>query len=126
MRKLLIDSSILIDFLRVKEKKKSPFYKLVGNNQLYTSVIVHTELFSGKKVWEDETTFLEVEDIFSGIEILPITEEISKKAGQFKATFLSDIVDSIIAATSLSYKLTLVTLNVKDFKMVKGLKILKI
>lgn len=126
MKKLLVDSSILIDFLRVKEKDKSSLFKLVKDqDRVYTSIIVHTELYAGKSVWEDKKKYLEVEDIFSGIMILPITEEISKKAGQIKAELLPDIVDSIIAATALSNELTLVTLNIKDFKKIKGLKLLE-
>lgn len=126
MKKLLVDSSILIDFLRVKEKEKSPLFKIVqDHNRVYTSIIVHTELHAGKSIWEDKKKYLEVEDIFSGITILPITEEVSKRAGQIKAELLPDIVDSIIAATALSNELTLVTLNIKDFKKVKGLKLLE-
>ncbi len=127
MKKLLVDSSIFIDFLRVKEKEKTPFFRLVKkNNQFYTSIIVHTEIYSGKSVWKGEESYLEVENLFSGIKILPITEEISKKVGELKANFMPDIVDAVLAATALLNKLTLVTLNIKDFNKIEELKLYKI
>lgn len=127
MVKILLDSSILIDFLRVKNKKDSLLFKLTeGNYQLYIAIITHTELYSGKSVWEKKRAYLEVKDLFSRITILPVTEEISEKSGEIKAKFNLNIADAIIAATAIFTNLELVTLNTKDFKKVKGLKILKI
>ena len=127
MVKILLDSSILIDFLRVKNKKNSHLFKLTEENyQHYTSIITHTELFSGKSVWEKRGAYLEVKDLFFRITILPLTEEISEKAGEIKVKFDLNIADAIIAATAILTNLELATLNVKDFKIIKGLKILKI
>lgn len=123
--RVLVDSSVLIDFLRVKDKQTTNFFSLVSNNhQLYTSVIVHTELFAGRSVWESKRAFSELSDLFSGIKILPLTEEISQKAGEIKTRFDLDIIDAIIASTALLTNLDLATLNIKDFKKVPGLKLL--
>lgn len=125
MVKILLDSSVLIDFLRIKNKKNSLLFKLTeGNYQLYTAIITHTELFSGKSVWEKRAAYFEVKDLFSRITILPMTEEISEKSGEIKAEFDLNIADAIIAATAVLTNLELVTLNIKDFEMIKGLKIL--
>lgn len=125
--KVLVDSSVIIDFLRVKDRKRTLLFNLVDkNHQLYISVITHTELFAGKSIWESKKAYNEVTDLFSEIKILPLTEEISEKSGQIKVRFGLDIIDAIIAATAVLTNLELITLNTKDFKKVKGLKLFKI
>lgn len=127
MVKILLDSSVLIDFLRIKNKESSHLFKLTEENyQFYTSIISHTELFSGKSAWEKKEAYSEIRDLFFRITILPLTEEISEKSGEIKAKFDLNITDAIIAATSILTNLKLATLNINDFKMIKGLKILKI
>lgn len=123
MKKLLIDTSIIIDFLRQKEKISTPLYKLLAND-LYTSIITHTEVYSGKSVWEKKEAMEDMAKLFSGITILPLIVEISQKAGRIKAyDHDRSILDCIIAATVLYHGLDLVTLNVKDFRKIKGIKI---
>lgn len=125
MKKLLLDSSILIDFLRLKKKEESYLYKLTEkNNQLYASIISHTELYSGKSAWESKKVYLEIKDLFYGITLIPLTEEISEKAGEIRAKFDLDVADSIIAATANHVNLDLVTLNTKDFEKIRGVKLL--
>ncbi len=124
MVKILLDSSILIDFLRLKNKETHLFKLAGGNYQLYASIITHTELFSGKSVWEKRGAYSEIKDLFFRITILPLTEEISEKSGEIKAKFDLNIADAIIAATAILTNLELATLNLKDFEMIKGLKIL--
>ncbi len=127
MVKILLDSSILIDFLRIKNKKDSLLFELTEKNyQLYAAIITHTELFSGKSVWERRGAYSEVKDLFFRIAVLPMTEEISEKAGEIKAKFDLNIADAIIAATAILTNLELVTLNIKDFKKVENLKLLNI
>src|SRR4051794_19745497 len=49
MKKLLIDTSVIIDFLRRQDKEQSLFYTLAREKYLlYISIISHTELFAGK------------------------------------------------------------------------------
>lgn len=124
MRKILIDTSVVIDFLRRKDREKTLLYTLVQDKyQLYVSIITHTELYAGKSVWEKKEAREDLQTLFSGITILPLQEEISKKAGGIKAHYNSNLLDAIIAASALTHKLHVVTLNVKDFKKIKGLKL---
>lgn len=122
MTKILIDTSVIIDFLRRKDKEKSFLFALAqGKHQLYASIVTHTELYAGKSVWEKKEAAKDLETLFSGIEILPLGEEISKKAGEIKAHHAINLLDAIIAATALSSGLDLATLNIKDFKKIDGL-----
>ena len=123
MSKLLIDTSVIIDFLRRKDKGNSLFYRLAGED-LAISVVTHTELFSGKSVWERPDIRKIIKDVLSGVNILPFTLEISEKAGYLKAkNSKSSLLDAIIAATSISHGLELVTLNIKDFNVFDGVKL---
>src|SRR3990167_8875379 len=115
MTKLLLDTSVVIDFLRKKEKTETFLYKL-SQEDLYISIITHTELYCGKSVWEKKEAQLSLEKIFSGMSILPLETQISQRAGKIKAyNHDRSILDCVIAATALHHKLQLVTLNTKNF-----------
>ncbi len=123
MKKLLLDTSVIIDFLRRKDKSESLFYK-ISEEDLYISIISHTELFAGKSIWENQEARNILSEIFSGTTIIPLTEDISEKAGYIRAYNQSNsLIDSIIAATSITSDCEVVTLNVKDFEHVDGIDI---
>ena len=124
MDELLLDTSIIIDFLRRKDKENSTLFTLVQEKRkLAISIITHTELYAGRSVWERKEALEELEKLFSGVNILPLQEEVSRKAGEIKAKFGVGLLDAIIAATALTNKLDLATLNIKDFEKIKVVSI---
>lgn len=126
MKGILVDTSIIIDFLRQKDKSKTIQIKLEQSQiPLHVSIITHTECFSGKSIWEKTEAFQALKSLFSDIKILPLEEEISEKAGQIRAKYNKNIADAIIAATSIIHDLDLATLNIKDFKKIAGLRLFK-
>ena len=126
MDKILLDTSIIIDFLRRKDKAKTRLFFLSRSDYpLYISIITHTELYAGKSIWESQKAQEELEALFSGIDILPLETSISKKAGELKAQFDLNLLDAIIAATAITHSLSLATLNLKDFRKVKSVRLLK-
>lgn len=125
MNKLFLDTSIIIDFLRRKDKKQTYLYR-IAREDLYTSIVTHTELYAGKSVWENKIAREELEELFSSIDILPLEQEISQKAGRLKAYHPTmTLLDCIIAATAIKHKLDLVTLNIKDFADIKEISIFR-
>lgn len=127
MNSILLDSSVIVDFLRVENKETTLFKKLVETvNNLYISILGHTELFAGKSIWENPGAREDLENLLSEIEILNIDEDLSKAAGEIRARYNIHIVDAIIAATAIKHKLKLATLNVKDFDKIRGVKIFDI
>ena len=124
MNKILIDTSVIIDFLRRKDRKNSLLFILAQDKyQMYVSIVTHTELYAGKSVWERKEALKDLETLFSGVEIIPLKEEISRNAGAIKAHHHIDLLDAIIAATALFSGLDLVTLNVKDFEEIDDIKL---
>lgn len=123
MKKLLLDSSVVIDFLRRKDKNDSLLAKL-PNYDFYISIVTHTELYSGKSIWESKEAKAELEKFLSIVTILPLIDKISQVAGKIKA-YNNDrsLLDCIIAATAINNNLTLATLNIKDFEKIKGVKL---
>ena len=121
MKRLLLDTSVVIDFLRQKDKKKTLLYKL-SNEKCAISLITHTELFAGKSVWESKVARQELETLFSGLTIIPMNNAISEKAGAIKAFYKNvDLLDCIIAATAIHHDMELVTFNTKDFSPIEKL-----
>lgn len=123
MGKILIDTSIIIDHLRLKDKTQTILYKLFQEkHDLFASILTHTESYAGKSIWEKESVRNHLKNILSGIKILPLEENVSEKAGGIRAKYNTDIIDAIIASTALHHNMTLATLNVKDFQKIPGLK----
>lgn len=127
MKKILLDTSVLIDFLRRKDREKSLLVEIarLGYSPAI-SLTTHTELFSGKSVWQKKRAKKELEVLLSGLEIILVNEQVSLMAGKLRARYQIGLIDAIIAACAIEQKLPLLTLNVKDFKKIKGIKLLKV
>src|SRR5215218_2784234 len=106
MKKLLIDTSIIIDFLRRPQKEESLLYRLAKEHHaLSISIITHTELFAGKSVWERPEARRELESVFSGLHMVPLEMSISEKAGEIRARHHIDLLDAIVAASAVIHGL---------------------
>lgn len=122
----LIDTCIIIDYLRSKNKANSLFTTLVTQDQQSISIITYAELYSGKSVWETPKAKAILKNLCSHLTILPLTESIAQLAGKIKSINRADLADAIIAATAITHKIELATLNTKDFADIPHLKLLKI
>lgn len=113
MNRILVDSDIIIWYLRGREKEVKFLEELSQKDDLFISVVTITEIRAGltkgaAKVIKD------LKNIFSPIILTP---GISEMAGAFKQKYRLDIADMFIAATAVSENLTLVTYNKKHFPM---------
>lgn len=123
---VLLDTSVIIDFLRKKDKNETYLYKLAKNETcLFISIITHTELYAGKSVWNNPRAKSELETIFEGLTLIPLNENISKTAGEIKAKYDEHLIDAIISATAKINKISLFTLNEKHFSKVSGISLYK-
>lgn len=124
MKKVLLNTSVLIDFLRKKDKKKSLLVKIlqVGYSPAI-SLITHTELFAGKS-GQSTKARKELQELLSGLEVIIPNRQVSQLAGKLRAKHQINLLDAIIAAEAIVSRLPLATLNLKDFKKIKEVKIL--
>jgi len=123
---ILLDTSILIDFYRKKDKSKSKFYSLTTKYKLFAvSVITEYEIFTGANdsTLEYWTTF------FDQVMVLPLervaTQQAVKIFKQLKLdNKLIEIPDILIGSTAIANKIKLATLNRKHFERIEGLEII--
>ncbi len=74
---ILVDSSVLIDFFRKRNKSKTLFYQLSENNyELAISVITHYEIGIGNR----EIHYDFWSKLLRNLHCLPFTAECSQKA----------------------------------------------
>jgi len=118
---ILVDTDILIDFLRGYNKAVAFVDKF--SSQIILSPIVIAELYAGVK-GHDELTVLD--NFISLFHVVPFTAEIAKIGGLYKRDFGRShgvgLADAILAATAEVEKAELKTLNVKHYPMLKALK----
>ena len=122
MVEYLIDANIYIAILKGDVKLKYLVENLAGA----LDVVVYIELIQGAKNKGEVQT---IEKYLTRFELIHFSETISKKSIELIRTYSKShgllLGDAIIAATCLEKDLTLITLNVKDFRFIKSLKILK-
>lgn len=115
---ILLDSNILI--YAASEQYKF-LRDLLKNSETCCSVISQLEVLGYPKISAEQTKFFEA--IFQFTDILPITEELIKKAIEYRKKNNMTVADAIIAATSKIFNCTLYTNNEKDFKNIKDIDI---
>ncbi|HEY4325324.1 MAG TPA: type II toxin-antitoxin system VapC family toxin [Mucilaginibacter sp.] len=122
----LLDTSVLIDFYRKKDKSKSFLYKLSQNYQSFAvSAITRYEIYAGALSTQIEFW----DDFFSNLTVLPFDSEASKVAVAINADLKKnrkqiDIPDLFIAATAVMYNLPCATLNRKHFERIEKLELI--
>ncbi|EDN69590.1 nucleic acid-binding protein, containing PIN domain [Beggiatoa sp. PS] len=98
----------------------------LAQHRFSVSAITYLEVLGYPELIPEEQD--KFEKLFSTMQVLPISDEVIKKAVQLrrqrKLKGERRIADFIIAATALVHGLTLVTHNVKDFEWIEELSIL--
>ncbi len=132
MKAYLLDTSVIIDFLRGKETVVSSIKEL--NGKIVSSVICWAELYEGvyrgrdKKERKEEEQL--INEFFSKLSHVYIIDgHIAKKFGELRARLkqegnVIEDIDLFIAATCVVNDLILVTFNKKHFSHVRELHIL--
>lgn len=123
---VVIDTSVLIDHIRQKGKNSifDEFFKKSQDNFAISLVSVQ-ELYEGESTRETEIES-EIINLINSLEVLPYVFETAKLAGEIARDFDRpiELADAAIAATAILNKASLFTLNKKDFKGIKGLKLI--
>ncbi len=123
-RRILVDTSILIDFFRKKDKKKSILYKIQKTHKIFTSTISEFEFLAGVK--EERATSLKI--FFDKIKIIPFDSKASVIASSIYKNLKSknqiiEFRDIFIAATAIANDLPVITLNMSHFERIENLKV---
>ena len=117
--KLLLDTSILIDVLRLKNQRREWLAELVRDGHtLSTTTLNIAEIYAGMRPSEETRT----EALLSGLELYELTGTSARLAGQLKNTWARKghtltLADAIVAAIAIEHGCALLTDNQKDFPM---------
>jgi predicted nucleic acid-binding protein len=123
----LIDSDILIDFSR-KYSNATDFMKELeeAEDGFFISIITEMELLVGCR---NKSELRATKKFLAEFKVIHISEVVSQKALELLEKFnLSHnllIPDALIAATALINNFELATKNIKHFKMIPELKLIK-
>ena len=120
-KKLLIDTDIIIDFLRGFDIAVR--YIKSHSEEIVLSVITVAELYAGVKGNDEHE---ELDDFIALFPILQITTEVARIGGLYKREYFKShgvgLADGLIAASAEIHDAVLKTLNIKHYPMIKGLK----
>lgn len=120
--RFLIDTDVLIDYLRGRERAAKFLEDLKG--ELLVSSISVAELYSGVRGVEEEQA---LDQFLQAFLVVEVDQAIAKKAGLYRHEFSKShgtgLADALIAASAESRHSILVSLNRRHFPMVKGIKV---
>jgi len=115
--RLLIDTDVLIEYLRGRDEAAE--YLEALSSDLLLSVISVAELFAGVKSDEEGKS---LEQLLQAFIILPVTEKTARLGGiyrrEYRPSHGTGLADALIAATAEDNGADLVTFNRRHFPMV--------
>lgn len=120
---MVIDTGIFIECLRTKDKTKTTLFSLPDETEIIVSVVTVFELYCGatsSKKWND------VEKLMTGIEVIPLSQEISIEAALIFAELknvnkIIEFRDIFIAATARALQVPIRTFNKNHFSRIKNI-----
>lgn len=123
---ICLDTSILIEYYRKKNKSKTKFVQLSKNYSFAISVIVKFEILSG--INENQQEFWE--QVFKKFQIFSLHETDIEIAAHIlrnlkKRNKIIGLKDILIASSAIANGLPLSTLNLKDFIRIENLEIIR-
>ncbi len=116
MKTVLVDTDVLINFLRGKQQAKEFLLAHLHSGPILCSVITVAEIFAGMRPHEQEKT----RELLDNLEVVPVTHAIAEKAGIYKGGIKShslELDDCLIAATAHLHKAILATGNDRHYPM---------
>ena len=128
MTSYLVDTSVIIDYLRGKDAAVGLLDNIEG--ELFSSYVCLAEIYEGVyRVKNSEEMTKVVTKFFSSLSgMYGLDEEISKKFGEIRADLkrhgsIIEDLDLLLVATCLVHDLKLVTFNKKHFVHIGNLRL---
>lgn len=123
MRAVLVDTSVIIDYLRGHHGAEGVLERARVSTPLHASEITRLDVLSGMRLGEEVAT----RSFLSTFVWHSVDDLIAERAGELGRQWLSshrsiDSADLAIAATAIVAECKLLTCNVKHFPMFKDLR----
>ena len=125
-RRILVDTSIIIDYLRNQDRLDTKFIKLFNDNELCLSTISIFELYNGAT---SESKKLDIETLCNNMEIIDFDINTAKIASEvFRNLRLKNKIiefrDILISSTAIQHNLPIAILNIKHFERIDNLNLI--
>jgi predicted nucleic acid-binding protein len=91
---------------------------------IFVSVVTELELLSHPGLTEEDRA--EIQQLLTSVVIFPLESRLAQLAGALRRQYHLKTPDSVVAATALLTRTTLVTRNIRDFQGIDGLSLLPI
>lgn len=122
-RRILIDTSVIIDYLRSTDRQKTLFVSLFNQYELCLSVITVFELYNGAVTLSKKH---DIQILCDELYIIDLNLETAKLASEIylnlrKKNKIIEFRDILIGATAMHLDLMIATLNKKHFKRIENL-----
>ena len=121
---ILVDTDVLIDFLRGREQAVS-FINLESDRIILSSIVV-AELYAGVRGGRGDTEQNTLERFLSMFRIVHVTAVIARLGGLYKRDYGRShgvsLADAVVAATATLENAALKTLNVKHYPMFNAIQ----
>lgn len=119
---LLLDSTVLIAFLKGASGARDLMRPAIASGDAAASVLSRVEIEGGMRSGERGA----VARLMTALQLVPVSDPIAARAGHLFRHYRRshqgiDVVDYVIAATAEVMQAELATLNVNHFPMVHGL-----
>jgi tRNA(fMet)-specific endonuclease VapC len=123
---ILLDTSVLIELFRARDKSKTLFFQLSENEEEFAvSSITHYEIYIGANIKQVDfwTRF------FRFVGVIPFDKKCSIEAAKIYKDLkaknkLIELPDLFIAATALTNDFSIATCNVRHFERIVNLTII--
>ena len=121
---ILVDTDVLIDFLRGREQAVS-FIDLESDRIILSSIVV-AELYAGVRGGKGDTEQSTLERFLSLFRVVHVTAAIARLGGLYKRDYGRShgisLADAVVAATATLENAELKTLNVKHYPMFNAIE----
>lgn len=120
----LLDTSVAVDYLRGHGPATVLLEQWISSEQpVAASELTRFELLAGARPGEHA----DLEGFFSAVEWIPVTEDITRRAGDYARLYRRShsgigVIDYLLAGTASLVGADLVTTNVRHFPMFDGLR----
>ena len=128
MTRYMLDTNIISDLIRNPQGKAAKRIARVGEDNIYTSIIVAAELRYGCARSGSKRLLKAVEDLLGEITVLPFDAPADAEYSAIRSELEASGTpigsnDLLIAAHACASGATIVTANANEFKRVRGLKV---
>ena len=123
-KSFLLDQKILLEYLHGSNATLDPLFNSFerGDVELFCSAASEYELLGYPKLETDEETA--IVSLLESISVIPLDRHILKVAALLRRQYKRTPIDLFIAATALSMEVPLITRNVRDFRIIRGLEVI--